>query len=348
MATTVAFGDQEFASLSLQYTKEKAKRGMDVPYRLAKSFFEKARTDREGGKKSTVSWAVRRHSATQQLDSGFESLVLVANPTLKAGYFEDRLGIRPILLGLRDEIENRGTSKLIDLAAERMVDNDNARMEEFEQAIMLGTVASWSDLVPLNGADHTDGIIEAVAVGSQTNVVHTLSKATFAALPGFNNQYQTAGDDFSVNGINAVDEVILRCRNRALESTDHRAYVSLNFAMFWWRVFQPQERFVNASDTLGGKSGSELEFKIRNINTVVCNNMPNAGTNTTANPWSFVLVDHNMIKYDAQKGYLQNRVPLQAMWGAGSPAKVGYDIDCGQLVCRYFGTSGLVDNGETY
>jgi hypothetical protein len=348
MATTVAFGDQEFASLRLQYSKEKAKRGLDVPYRLAKSFLEKAKSDREGGKKTVVDWAIRRHSQTQQLDSGYESLTLVANPTLKSGYFEDRLGIRPILLGLRDVIENRGTSQRIDLIAERMVDNDMARLEEFEQAVMLGTLASWSDLVPLNGADNTDGILEAAAVGSQTNVVHTLSKATFAALPGFNNQYQTAGDDFSVNGINAVDEVILRCRNRALESVDHRAYVSLNFAMFWWRVFQPQERFVSADGPLGGKSGSELEFLIRNIKTCVSNTMPNAGTNTTANPWSFVLVDHNMIGYDAQKGYLQERIPLQAMWGAGSPAKVGYDIDCGQLVCRYFGTSGVVDNGETY
>jgi hypothetical protein len=347
VATAFTLGDEEFATAQVQYAKEVAS-GLDFPYRFAEKMLAAHVEERDGGIKATVEWSVRRHSETTQIQTGYEPIRMNVRPTLKAGFFEDRIGVRPLVIGLKEEIQNRGRTAMINILAQRMKDNDMARLEEYEQASLLGTVTSWSDLVPINGADNADGIIEAAAVGAQTNTVHNLSKSTFAALPGFNNQFFDGANSFSTNGLPATDTAFIRVRNQAQESMDLGAYVTEEYARFYFRFLQQFERYGGDAVKGAGSSGAKLKFLLRDVPACVVNNMPDAGSATTANPWSLLIIDHMQIKYDAQKGYFKKEVPLQAMWAAGSPTRAAYTVDAGQNVCRYFGTSGVVVDLQNY
>jgi hypothetical protein len=347
MATAFTLGDEEFAAAAFEHSKEVAN-GIDIPYRFAEYMFQNKVEEREGGIKATVEWSVRRHSETTAIKTGYEPIRFNIRPTLKAGFFEDRIGVRPLVIGLKEEIQNRGRTAMINILKERMMDNKMARLEEYEQASLLGTVSAWDDLVPVNGADNTDGIIEAAAVGAQTNTVHNLSKATFAALPGFNNQFFDGANSFSTNGFIGIDRVKLRAQNRRMKNAQWRWYVTAEVAEFYHRGLVAQERYGGSAVKGASQSGAELEFEMRGFPTCVVNNMPAAGSATTANPWSILLIDHEQIKYNAQRGYFDKQIPLQAMWAAGSPTRAAYTVDAGQNVCRYFGTSGVIVDLQTY
>ena len=347
---TIAFGKQELATLNLVYTEKKLQNGVDVPYRLAENFLSKATQTRKGGKRGVVQWKVRRHlvDGPTEIDSGFDPIRLKFQPIADAGTFEDRIGVMPMGIGLRDEIENRDMGKIIDLTAEYMLDNDMLRLSDFEDQFLGGAVTGYADMLTLNGADNTDGFIEAAAVGSQVNTVHGLSKATYATLPGFNNQFQDAAGDFSANGLPAIDLLALRIRKRAVGPVDLYGYASESFMANYWRVLQPQERYAQDGVEAAKGGGSRVEIVVRNIKTCLVENMPNSGSATTANPWSWLVIDHNAVKYDAQGGYHKKMIPLASMAQAGNLARVGYMIDAGQLTIRNFSTSGILVDAEAY
>lgn len=347
MSTTVVFSDEEFAAAEVEHAREVAN-GIDVPYRFAEFMLDNARQEREGGVKATVDWAVRRHVLeTTQIRTGYESVRIRAQPTLKSGIYEDRIGVRPLVIGLKEEIQNRGRTKRIDILKQRMMDNRMARLEEYEIATLKGTLASWSDLVPANGADNSDGGIEAAAPAAQTNTVHTLSKSTYSALPGFNNQFADGDNDASANIQVKTNSVILRARNRVIGKANFRGWCTIEFAENWYRYIQPQEQYRKALSDAGG-SGPALEFVFNQVPTCVCNNMPTDGSATTAAPWSYLLIDHEHFFYDAQKGFHGKQIPLQAMWAAQSPVRAAYTIDAGQNVFDYLGTHGVVTKLQSY
>lgn len=347
---TLNFGKQELATLNLVYTEKKLANGVDVPYRLAEKMFATAVQKRSGGRRGVVQWKVRRHlvGGPTEIDSGFEPIRLKFQPIADAGTFEDRVGVMPVGIGFRDEIENRDMGKIIELLAEYLIDNDMARLQDHEQQWLQGDVDGYADLITLNGADNTDGIIEAAAVGAQVNTVCGLSKSTYSTLAGFNNQFGDVQANFSSLGLPAIDLLALRIRKRAQGPLNLQGYASEAFMANYWRLLQPQERYGTDGVDAAKNGGSRIEAVVRGIPTCLVENMPDAGTATTAKPWSWLVLDHNSIQYDAQKGYLKKMYPVQSMAAAGNLARVGYMADAGQTVPRLFSTSGVIVDAETY
>lgn len=342
MTTTLTFGDEELSTVTENYVK-KQRDAYSRAYRFAERFLKGSEMD-DGGEKGIISWKERRHSVTTQLTTGFEPINLSAQPFGKPGTFDLFIAVRPMLIGLRDEIVNRGPQAYIDRAKERHDDTEKGLREEFEGQCLQGTQANMSDLNCLNGDDVADGFIEGVAVGSQNNVVHGLNKSTYSTLPGFQNQFYAAGGSFASGGLLGINQLALYT-GELDQMADQYGYCTKQFSEHYWRAVQPLERYTTDAVEQGKSTGSRVEFTVHGVKTCIINSMPTAGTATgvsSSTQWSWLLLDHNAAKFRGRKKYVLAFSGWQSMQGAGTMAKVGYVTLAGQNVIDYWGTSGVL------
>lgn len=348
MTTTLTFGDEELSTVTENYVKKQRDIYSRV-YRYADRMLKGSEMD-DGGEKTIISWKEQRHSVTTQLTTGYEPVNLTAQPFGKPGVIDLFICVRPMLIGYRDEIVNRGKEAYIDRANERHNDTIMGLHEEFESQCLQGTQPNMSDLNSINGDDVADGFIEGVAVGSQNNVVHGLNKATYATLPGAQNQFYAAGGSFAAGGQIGADQIALYA-NELNQAAQLYGYCTKTFAQHYWRAVQPMSRYGTDPVADAGKGHSKIEFEIAGIKTCIVNAMPTAGVATGASAstqWSWLVQDHNSVKFRGRKGNVLRFWPWESMQGAGTLAKVGYVSLAGQNAIDYWGTSGVLVGANSW
>lgn len=351
MSTTLTFGDEEFATVRLIRKKNAITRMWNAPYVFAEEMFASGSEEDDGGEKGTVEWEIGEHSETTQLTTGYEPVSLVGNPIAKAGVYDLGIWARPVLMSIRDDIVNRGPEMLLNRLALRMDNTEMGIMKEFEEQWLQATNLKMSDLNPINGADSTDGFIEAAAVGAQTNTVHMVSKGDYLTLPGFQNQFKDAAGSYATNGLVMHNQIILATRNKAalaIKGTKPRGYVHENVADFYWRVLQPKEQLGPDAVSAAKNSGPKISFVTNGVEHRICNSMPAAGVATLTNPWSVLIADHARIQMRFRKGYKMKFIPLTPSYGAGTLARVGYWVNAGQTVIDYWGSSGVMVDANAF
>jgi len=149
------------------------------------------------------------------ITNGYEQLDMSAGNTLDYAAFQWSTVVQPIIISKRDEMQNSGDEAIIDLAGVRHESILQSMMRQLNQQLLVGSVAGWTEFGTLNGTTTSGvagGFLENAApgAGAQTHVVGGLSKATYAGVPGWQNQYATGGGNFAQNGLSNLRTVRTR------------------------------------------------------------------------------------------------------------------------------------------
>lgn len=338
MSVSLTFSNEELtatAGIHLDHRRSVQER----KHRLAENMLSK-KEDVEGGERLYIPFDYQRHSDTKQLPGGYEAIPLAGRPILTPGNEGWFFCARPVMISLRDEMLNRGKQQIIDKLKKRITDTENGLLAEYEDQNLRANVTEMSDLRSLNGDDDSNGFLEAAATG--TNTVHGVAKTTYNTLPGVNNQWYDGGGSFSTSGLIGMYAIMNRIRDLVDSDEDVHIYMSLNGADHYKRAVQGQERYVTQLD-----AGRLAEvFQGRPI--TVTSRLPNAGTATTAAPWTALFLDHSTIKFRGQKGYVMQMTDFRDV--GTHLVRAAFFLLAGQNAVNdfYFGSSGILTDAEAW
>lgn len=295
----------------------------------------------EGGQKVVLPYEDVDHSATTVFSNGYEPINLTVNAIGKSGE-EDWLDcVRPIVISNHEKRINRGAEhKVIDLAEARTRNTLRGLRRQLHKRIFGMASSGLTDLVTLNGFDESTGVFESAAFGSQTNVVHGITKA--AAIAFFQNQRAAGAGSFSANGLTGLDHIGIQGRSISDTGNKLRWYFSTSAIAHLKRAVRTNEQYIDTEKLDTGKLSLLYDGRPVRINR----DMPNAGGTTTASPWSAVLVDHEAIKLYSQAGEYFRMGEMKEL--------SGYDVMAaglhfmGQLMAPKISTSGVLYNAEIW
>lgn len=340
MATTLVFSNEELSTTAMSYLK--VLRNMLEQPRFYVDDMIKMKKDESGGERLIIPWETARQTVTTQMQTGYEPVSLAANPMFTPGNEAWFYAIRPIIMTTKDDIINRSKPKQIDLLERRTKSTEMGLKQEWEDQSLQDNQPTMSDLLPINGFDSTTGFLEAAAVGSQTNTVHNVSKATFSTLPGFQNQVFDIADSFSSNGLVGLYDMSTRVKLLAPDGTKLKWYASVAGTNNIKRALNSQERYLSSDKLDGGRRVLTYD----DIPIVTTDAMPNAGTATTANPWTFLLQDWDSMGFVGQSGWVMKLDEFRDV--SGHSARAAFMHLFGQNIVRYFGSSGVLHSGEVF
>lgn len=340
MSTTVTYSDEELSTIARAYLK--TRRSMrNRPRRVTDDLIANAK-NQTGGEGIIIPWEVGNHSNTTQMSTGYEPVSLAAAPIHKPGTDTWCFCIRPVLISLKDDIVNRGSGKVIDRLQTRTKNVEDGMRADIEQQVLADTVTAMNDLNTLNGMDNSYGFLEEHAVGSQSNTVHGLAKTVYGTLPGFQNQIYDCNANASNTLLPALRSVTSSIRDLVDDDAKLTGYCTVAFLNNYKRCLQSSEIYASSDPLDGGRRALTYDgIPLRTTNL-----LPSAGTTSTGDPWSCVILDHSSIYLMAQSGYL---LPLDDFRPvSGHIVRAAFMYFFAQLVVEYYGTSALIWDGNTW
>ena len=304
----------------------------------------------EGGQFFIEPLQFDEHSVTTQLSNGYElinlAVVSVGTP------LRDEWGfwVRPVVISEKDRWQNRGSAKIYDKAKERTRTVIAGMRREQHKRIWGSGGTGLTDLNTLNGIDYTDGVLEELAVGAQTNDVHNVDKGNYQSSLGWQNQIYDAAGSFNSNGLLGLTAVstqaksLLGSAEREGGAEDMQWYVHPTPFTWLKRAVRGQEQYMPKSGT--AFDPGVAEFMYDGIPVAINRDMPIAGASSTADPMSIALIDHRWIRMRYQSGYVYQMgefaSPVNQLISA-MPIKL-----VAQLECRFMGTSGIVFDAQAW
>lgn len=287
------------------------------------------------------------HSQTTQLSTGYE-LINMAVQSVGTPAKDDWLfAVRPVVISEKEKMQNRGSSRIYDIAKERTRTSIAGARRQLHKRIW-GLASILTDLNTLNGIDFADGFLEEQAVGAQTNIVHAVSKATHATSLGWQNQSYDAAGSASANVLIAMASVAIQARSlmgaAERESTQDSQHWYAHPTAFGHlrRALGPREMYTG-KDAL---DGSRLDLMSDGRPVHLNRDMPIAGTVTTGDPMSMAFIDHHWVYLRWQAGYVfdmgEFQSPVNQLVSA-MPIKWA----C-QLATLFLGTSGVVFDAQVW
>lgn len=218
--------------------------------------------------------------------------------------------------------------------------------------------ASWNSL---NGVDTgiatNAGFIEDDAFGSQTNSFGGLSRGSFPAVPGCQNQVQSGADAFGSNGPNAMFSLATGCRRH--KNGGNKVWLGSDQGMNnIKRSSLAYERFTDKSSLDLGREAAVFNGSMIFHEPQMPISTATGGSSTNTNPITFYYLDIDDIfpvwankvntggvnlgdGYFGTGGVAEQLAGNQQVWCMA--------IECaGQLVALDVGSSGLVHSAETF
>ena len=217
----------------------------------------------DGGYNIRIPVEVQTPGNITSLDgTGYETLDMIArDSTQGAIYTWSRLAM-PISISGRDKAENMGDAAIVSLADVRYKSALASMMRAINKQVVAGGVSGLSNLGTFNGTATSGvatGFFEALAAGSQVNSVGGLSKATYATVPGWNNQFATAGGSFGADtsgaGFDALRSVRTAAalnRNGLGEKLFHLVLASQNAYNLYEQALVNQVRYMSQKELDSG------------------------------------------------------------------------------------------------
>lgn len=284
----------------------------------------------EGGSKISVPLDLIEHSVSTAHTTGYEPITTVAQGTLVSASYDWALVSSTISISEKELLENRGEKAIVKILDTRSRSVMRRMGRELNTRIIAGSTGTAFDAV-----GSLNGYLEAVARGSQTATVGGVSKATYAASPGWQNAFGDVAADFSANGLakmRSIQTDILLRGSRGpcdLIILSEAAMNNLRSALF------SQEQYVSEKDLDGGRQvmtfgGSKVDLDLA---------MPTASI-------SGYFLNFNGLYLAVQDGAdfaVSPFVDLQ-----GYLAKQAKVVWMGQLVAEHLGSQGVLHDAETY
>jgi hypothetical protein len=335
MATTWTFSDEEISTTSLNYLINDRKM-QDRPRFFANDLISHKKEDGEGHT-VVIPWDVQRHSESTRMITGYEAVNMTVQTVMKAGRDDWAYVVSPVVWSIRDEKQNSGKAKKIGILEKRTRDTDLRMLHELETRVLSASGASWADLNTINGFDSTTGFLEAGS--SQTNTVHEISKGTYSSLVGFNNQRGDVGGAASTNLLDEMRLMQLRIKDATEDPTKLGCYASILGANQYNKIVGGNERYTGDD-----RDGARTKVLAGGMLHTVTSALPNAGTTTTNDPWSFLTVDYGAIELHTMPNMCMSLTPFSEI--SGYRVKAAFMEFFGQVTINYFASSGVIYDSE--
>lgn len=230
------------------------------------------------------------HSEPTRVATGWETLAMGFRPTHRMWWDQYAMVAQPAGITRRERYENSGNARVIDLYASRTENVQRHLRREFERQAWLGTSPAFADFNTLNGLDDTAGFIEPVAVGSQTNTIHNVSKATYAGRRTMSNLYYPGNGDASADlliQMRQLDGEALMLEDQLGAGARPVMFMEYTILDFYRRSLSAFEQYQTA-ESAGKEAGQRVMVFGRNrIIALRENTLPGSGSTK----WAVVRID---------------------------------------------------------
>ena len=291
------------------------------------------------------------HSKATRQRTGYEEIDLSVTGVLTPLTLTPAEVIFPVAISEVEEDLNGGENQIIELAGKRTSQVMGKAKRDTEKQFILGGVTGFEDWNSLNGTDITTtnagGYIEHAAVGSQNNSIGGFSKATYSALPGAQNQSYDGADSANANLLPGLAQILTKIKARADEDMSGISVIGSESGIEnYKRMVQANERYVDA-DKLDALN---MKLAIGGALASTSTYMPDAGTNSTASPWTFLILDFMAIYAKWSKVKRDGYFGFKDFITVSGVHNVRAAQICvrGQLWVETFASSGLLHSAETY
>lgn len=295
--TTITVSNQYLSTTLHQLLKE----GVDQLFRRTswfdaskRKFGGEGKPTWDGGAVLLEPWMIDEHSIPTVLTTGYEPINLVVTAVDVVAQWTPFSAIMPIVISGTEDLINSGKVAISSILERRKSAVLGGFQRRFVRQLFAGDVSGFSALGTLNGVDYATGYLEEDTVGSQTNTVGGLSKSTYAALPGCQNQRYDAAGSFNSNGLAALIACDTRIRSRHPMGAGADAwFFSESFAENQKHALQAYERYAKVDDNT---DPGRIYALWNGVPTYVETFLPRAGANTAANPISAVGVSMDYLR----------------------------------------------------
>lgn len=310
---------------------------------LAKKF--KGIEYEDGGTKIQRPLALSEHSSVTALQTGYESVSLAVSDVMQPAIYDWADFAAPIVITQKEELENKGEKAIVNILEARM----RSVMGTFRRGINKQILANSASAVfvglnSLNGGVTTGsatGFLEDDAVLSQTNIVGGISKATYAALPGWQNGVGTASGAFGTNGLRVMAAIWTYCDSRAPMGSIDAIIASESAFANYKRSLQANERYVDLKALDGGR----MALSFNGAPVVQDLEMP-ATAGASSKPFSMYFLNFSALKLVVHKDADFAISPFSAI--SGTTARAAQLYWKGQLIADHLASEGVLYDGDTY
>ena len=292
-----------------------------------------------GGIKIQRPLSVAEHSTISQMVTGYEPVSLAVADVLKPAIYDWTDAVAPVVISKKEELENSGEKAIVKIVEARMRSVMSLLRRELNKQIIAGTSATLTNMGTLNGiAPGTNKFFDDAAPGAgQTCVVGGLAKDTLN-VPGFYNQYQTAGGSFNTGGLAAMHN-LYTAANVITPMGEIKSIIASTAAFAnYKRALFANERYVDEKTLDGGRmvlayAGSKVSAD---------SDMP-----TTAG----VVASMYFINFDGVKMVIHKDGDFAVSpfeYISGTTARAATVYFKGQLVADHLGSCGLLVAGDAW
>lgn len=295
----------------------------------------------DGGIKIQRPLSVAEHSTISQMTTGYEPVSLAVADVLKPAIYDWSDFVAPIVISKKEELENSGEKAVVKIVEARMRSVMSLLRRELNKQIIGGASTTLTTMNTLNG--FTAGVNKflepRVPGATQTSVVGGLAKNSLN-VPGFYNQFQTAGGSFSANGLGAMHNIYTAANvitpmgeiNSIIAST--AAFANYKRSLFL------NERYIDEKTLDGGRMSLAYAGAVVSADS----DMPLNGGG--ANAFSMYFINFDGVKMVIHKDGDFAVSPFEYVSGTTARAATVYFK--GQLIADHLGSCGVLTNGEAF
>lgn len=349
MATTTVTVDTELLTAT---SIEAAKEARDLQFLDTPFLNELDRVHGKGkpNKTSGHTWVggfnVGDHSSPTRMRTGFEQLNLSFASVLEPMKITPGEICYPVGISKTEEDNNGGALQTLNMASERVEAVMGQAKRDFEQHMLIGGVAGFEDFYSLNGLDYADGFLEGTAPSGQSNVIGGFSKATYAALPGSQNQVFDVANNFNALGNIGIDRVIFAAKPRTGTRTNMAAICSQKFMENYKRTLLPNERYASSENL----DAHNLELYINGVKGMISPILGSYTPVSSSDVVSMMLLDLNEIYF------MWSNITRDGYFGFSNWEDIrnGYNVRVAEILVRGqtwvkgWASSGVILNAEQY
>ena len=299
-----------------------------------------------GGTRIVIPLGFGEHSKTTRMQTGYERIDLSVEDVFVPAVYDWAHVVRPIAISSEEEMINQGDAAILSILESRVKMTANALKREYVKNVVQGGVAGWEDWGTLNGLDSGSGFLEEDAVLSQTNSVGGVSKSTYSAKTGWQNQVYDGAGSFNSNGLAGLYDMMVEINSVSPSGNPSVILASRSGFKNLKRALSASERYIDTAKLDGGRVSQTWDGVPIDVEYF----MPDSGSTTgTAgdNEISFYMLNLNDIHtlWDP-KGYFD--------LGDFETVSGEYDVRAaklrcrGQLIAKHLGSSGLAIGLDTF
>ena len=298
----------------------------------------------DGGIKIQRPLALTEHSNITELPTGYEPVSLSVQGVMQPAIYDWIDFAAPIVISRKEETENMGEKAIVKIVEARMRSVMGLLRREVNKQILVGTSSVLSNLNTLNGFN--GGFLEAETAGggNQNNTVGGISKATFSATTGWQNQVTDLQAAFGTNGILGMQQASIKASSVAPMGEIDCYILSENCMANYRRALFAQERYVDEKTLDAGRMVLAFGGAVVEQDTYLGTAGPSADFG--AGFMSGYGINFKALKLVIHKDCDFAVSPFEHV--AGTTTRAAQIYVKMQLIADHLGSNTVIFDGETY